>query len=86
MILWTIKPEKVFHEIQKLAVQVKNCIYFYELIYITNRCLISDTEEEDNELNRIYDLLSPDAQKDMLCENLERAFDVSPFLTTQGRL
>ena len=41
--------------------------------------LLSDTEDEDNELYKLYDALPPDAQKAMRCENWERVFDITPL-------
>lgn len=41
--------------------------------------LISETEEEDEELNRIYKSLAPKRQLEMKYENWKRVFDVTPF-------
>ena len=42
-----------------------------------NDGLIADTEEEYDELYRIYDSLSPDAKAEMRAKNWERVFDIS---------
>ena len=42
-----------------------------------NNGLLSDNEEEDNELDKFYASLSPEAQKEMLFTNWERVFDVA---------
>ena len=44
-----------------------------------NKELISDTEEEEHELNDIYKTLTPQQQCEMKHENWKRVFDVTPF-------
>lgn len=41
--------------------------------------LISETEEEDHELDRIYQALTPEKQLEMKYENWKRVFDVTPL-------
>ena len=41
--------------------------------------LITETEEEDYELNAIYQTLTPQQQREMKYENWKRVFDVTPF-------
>ena len=41
--------------------------------------LITETEEEDHELNAIYQTLTPQQQREMKYENWKRVFDVTPF-------
>lgn len=41
--------------------------------------LISETEAEDTELERIYESLSPEKQLEMKHENWKRVFDISPL-------
>ena len=46
---------------------------------VLNSWIISYTEEEDNELHKIYDTLSPEDKKNFLAKNWERIFDITPF-------
>ena len=48
---------------------------FDEWIIILNECLLADTEEEDDELCRIYDSLSLDAQKEMRSKFISQSKD-----------
>ena len=48
---------------------------------ILNNGLLGDTEEESNELDRIYDSLPPEKQKAMRDKNWERVFDLTPVNT-----
>ena len=41
--------------------------------------LISETEAEDHELDRFYQKLSPEKQREMKYRNWERVFDISPL-------
>lgn len=41
--------------------------------------LITETEEEDNEFDKIYKSLIPDKKLEMKYENWKRVFDVTPF-------
>ena len=54
---------------------------------ILNNCLLSDTEQEDKELDAIYDSLSPEAKNEFRSKNWERVFDIALFQnewTTRG--
>ena len=46
---------------------------------ILNEDWLSDTEEEDRGIEKIYKSLSPAKQKEMLNENWQRVFDITPF-------
>lgn len=46
---------------------------------ILNDALISETEAEDVEQDRIYQALSPDQQRQMKYENWKRVFDITPL-------
>jgi len=47
--------------------------------FVLNNHLISETETEDTELEKIYETLSPEKQFEMKYENWKRVFDVSPL-------
>ena len=47
--------------------------------FVLNNHLISETETEDTELEKIYESLSPEKQFEMKYENWKRVFDVSPL-------
>ena len=51
---------------------------FDEWICVLNEGLLADTEEEWNELHRIYDALSPEAKKEMRDKNWEKVFNLEP--------
>ena len=44
-----------------------------------NEGLLSDTEEEDNEIDKFYETLSPDARAEFRSKNWERVFNVTPL-------
>lgn len=49
----------------------------WELVLLD--ALISETEAEDRELDRIYQTLSPEKQREMKYHNWERVLDISPL-------
>ncbi|MBQ2615303.1 MAG: DUF3841 domain-containing protein [Synergistaceae bacterium] len=46
---------------------------------ILNNCLLSDTEQENNELEKFYASLNSEEQKKFLAKNWERVFDITQF-------
>ena len=52
---------------------------------ILNNSLISETEAEDIEQERIYQAFSMDKQREMKYENWKRVFDVTPLDNTWMR-
>lgn len=52
---------------------------------ILNNGLLSDTEEEDKELSRIYASLLENEQKEFRAKNWERVFDISHFVNDWTR-
>ncbi|MBQ6112490.1 MAG: DUF3841 domain-containing protein [Synergistaceae bacterium] len=52
---------------------------FNSWIIILNEGLLSSSEEEDNELEKIYKALNAEEQKDMQSKNWEKVFDITPF-------
>ena len=46
---------------------------------ILNSWLFSDTEEEDKKIEKFYESLSPEEQKEYKFKNWERVFDISPL-------
>ena len=46
---------------------------------VLNHWLISDTEEEDRELEAVYNRLSPEDRRNMMEENWKRVFDITPL-------
>ncbi|MBQ7220995.1 MAG: DUF3841 domain-containing protein [Synergistaceae bacterium] len=78
---WGIRGEKLYRlelEIPDSQVLLSD---FDAWIIILNEGLLADTEEEDDELYRIYDSLPPEAQKEMRADNWERVFDLTPVNT-----